>query len=212
MAKMYPSRFPHVGNKMKNAEGAFYDACAKQLDDSWTVLYEVEWFGRRSQGNERGDADFLLMNSKYGIFCVEVKGGQRIFVKDNIWFTVPHGREEAIEISDPFNQAADSKSVLWSFLKEKIVGLQLSGALGHFVVFPGVNVSDDISLSARKSLICDKDSMKKLQSTIEKISNVLGQKNVINEVQIEKIRKAIFPDCELISRSQSELDGLEFDG
>jgi len=206
VAKMYPSRFPHVGNKMKNAEGAFYDACAKQLDDSWTVLYEVEWFGRRSQGNERGDADFLLMNSKYGIFCVEVKGGQRIFVKDNIWFTVPHGREEAIEISDPFNQAADSKSVLWSFLKEKIVGLQLSGALGHFVVFPGVNVSDDISLSARKSLICDKDSMKNLQSTIEKISNVLGQKNVINEVQIEKIRKAIFPDCELISRSQSELD------
>ena len=206
---MYPPRFSHVGDKMKNAERAFFEACATQLDDSWTVLYEVQWFGRRNQGNERGDADFLLMNSKSGIFCVEVKGGQQIFVKDNQWYSVPHGLTQAVKIRDPFVQAADSKSVLWSYLKEKIPGIQLSGALGHFVVFPGVSIKSDLSLSARKSLTCDRDSLKKLPETIAKISDVTGNRNLITDLQIEQIRKMIFPDFELISSATNHLDDAQ---
>lgn len=209
MAKIYPPRFPHVGDKLRNAERVFFDACVSQLDDSWTVLYEVQWFGRRNQGNERGDADFLLMNSKYGIFCVEVKGGQQIFVKDNQWYSIPRGLTEAVKIRDPFVQAADSKSVLWSFLKERIPGIQLSGALGHFVVFPGVSIKNDLSLTARKSLTCDRDSLKKLPETIAKISDVTGNKNLITDFQIEQIRKTIFPDFELISSAINRLDDAQ---
>jgi hypothetical protein len=206
MAKMYPRVFPYSGDKMRKAERIFYDACDSQLDDSWTVLYEVQWFGRRNQGNERGDADFLLMNSSYGIFCVEVKGGQQIFVRDNQWYTVPHGLTEAVKIRDPYTQAAESKSVLWSFLKANIQGIRLAGALGHFVVFPGISLLGDISLSARKSLTCDRDSIKNLPESITQIANSLGQKNSFTENQIEQIRELIFPSCELISESRIKVN------
>ena len=199
MARMYPPRFPHVGNKMRNAERVFYDACTAQLDNTWTVLYDVQWFGRRNQGNERGDADFLLMNSEHGLFCVEVKGGQQIFIKDNQWFTVPHGFTEAVKIRDPYIQAAESKSVLWNFLKDNLPEIRLAGALGHFVVLPGVSMQGDISLSARKSLTCDRDSLRNLEQTITQIARVLGQRNSFTETQIERIRELIFPSCELIS-------------
>ena len=82
MAKMFPNRFPDPANKMRNAEKAFFEACSSQLDDDWTVLYDVKYFGQRSQGAERGDIDFLMMHGELGIFCVEVKGGRRIYLQD----------------------------------------------------------------------------------------------------------------------------------
>ena len=84
MAKMYPPRFTRSEDRMRNAEKRFFDACRDQLGDDWTVLYEVSWFGRRNQGNERGDADFPLMHPQMGIFCVALKGGQENFVKRKI--------------------------------------------------------------------------------------------------------------------------------
>ena len=209
MAKMYPPRFTHDGDRMRNAEKRFFDACKDQLGDDWTVLYEVKWFGRRNQGNERGDADFLLMNPQMGIFCVEVKGGQQIFVENNEWFTVPHGISERQKIRDPFGQTADSKSVLWNFIREFAPAIKLAGAFGHFVVFPGAVISGDISLTARRSLICDKNDLANLPETILRISNTFGQRTKLSEADIQCIRKIILPDVMLLTQGQSSLNEAE---
>lgn len=191
---------------MRNAEKRFYNACRDQLGDDWTVLYEVKWFGRRNQGNERGDADFLLMNPQMGIFCVEVKGGQEIFIENNEWFTVPHGVSEKQKIRDPFGQAADSKSVLWNYIREFAPSIKLAGAFGHFVVFPGAEITGDISLTARRSLICDKKDLVNLPETILRISNTFGQRTKLSETDIQSIRKVLLPDVMLLTQGQSSLN------
>jgi hypothetical protein len=208
MAKMFPPHFTHSGDKMRNAERRFYDACKEQLGDEWTVLYEVKWFGRRNQGNERGDADFLLMSPEFGIFCVEVKGGQEIFLKDNQWFTVPHGMSEPKQIRDPFAQAADSKSVLWNYIRDSAPHIKISGAFGHFVVFPGASVEGDVSLTGRRSLICDKSDLASLLNTISRISNTFGRRTKLSEENIDEIRKILLPDLVLISQTQVSINEL----
>lgn len=206
MAKMYPPRFTRSEDRMRNAEKRFYDACRDQLGDDWTVMYEVSWFGRRNQGNERGDADFLLMHPQMGIFCVELKGGQEIFIKGNEWFTIPHGKTEPVKIRDPFGQAADSKSVLWEYIRKIAPDIKLSGAFGHFVVFPGAEISGDLSPSARRSLICDKNDMRNLLATITRISNYLGQRLKLTEENIDKIRETVWRDAVLVSQTQNSLN------
>jgi hypothetical protein len=206
MANMFPPKFSHDGDRMRNAEKKFYDACNSQLGDDWTVLYEVKWFGRRDKGNERGDADFLLMNPQMGIFCVEVKGGKEIFIENNEWFTVPHGISERRKIRDPFGQAADSKSVLWDFIRDFAPGLKLAGAFGHFVVFPGAEIDGDISLTARRSLICDKKDLLNLPETILRISNTFGQRIKLRQDDIDGIRRILLPDVMLLTQSHSALN------
>ena len=206
MAKMYPPRFTRSDDRKRNAEKRFFEACRDQLGDDWTVLYEVSWFGRRNQGNERGDADFLLMHPEMGIFCVELKGGQEIFVKSNEWFTIPYGKTEPVKIKDPFLQAAESKSVLWEYIRKIVPDIKLSGAFGHFVVFPGAEISGDLSPSARRSLICDRNDMQNLLATITRISNTFGQRLKLTEENISIIRNTLLPDVVLVSQMQNSLN------
>jgi hypothetical protein len=191
---------------MRSAEKAFFEACSSQLDDDWTVLYDVKYFGQRSQGAERGDIDFLMMHGELGIFCVEVKGGRRIYLQDGEWFTVPHGMTESKKIRDPFVQVADSKSVLWSEIRSELPSIVLSGSLGHFVCFPGAELEEDISLTGRRNLVCDKNDLKNLQATLRRIANSFGKRTPLSQSEIALIRKVILRDFEILSLSQSNLN------
>ena len=66
MATMYPPRFPYPKDGGRRAEQDFYEACQNQFDDTWTVLYDVAWHGKRLLRVERGDADFVVMNESFG--------------------------------------------------------------------------------------------------------------------------------------------------
>lgn len=203
---MYPAVFPHSGNKMRNAEKKFYNACKDQLGDDWTVLYDIKYFGHRHQGKERGDIDFLLVNTQLGIFCVEVKGGQEIFITDGEWFSVPHGRSQPERISNPFDQVSDAKSVLLDWFINDIPNIRLPRPLGHFVVFPGAEVHHDLSVMARRSLICDRNDLKDVQSAITKISNSNSfKKTKLTEENIQEIRKSLLNDRSVLTLGQSRL-------
>lgn len=200
MALMHPSRFPYIENRMRSAEQQFFNACKTQLDNSWTVLYEVKFHGLRSNGkNERGDADFVLLHPDKGVFMVEVKGGQEIFIKNDVWFTKPHGKdsEEAIQIKNPFSQAGDAKSNLIDFLKRKLPNLPLRGGVGHFVVFPGHTQEGDLSPLGKRQLICDKNDLSNLNHRINEISNYFRQSHKLGPNHIEEIQEVLFPTFEL---------------
>ena len=165
MARIFPPRFPYSNDPMRRAEKIFYDSCCEQLDDDWIVLYEVKWHGHRNSRAESGDADFLLMNSTKGIFCVEVKGGQKIEVDDaGNWYSYPHGINERKKIKNPFEQVAKSKFVLWNYIKSNFPEVELKSSFGHLVVLPGFVVNNDLTPYARRELICDKDGLKNLDT------------------------------------------------
>lgn len=197
---MHPTRFPYIDNRMRNAEQHFFNACKTQLDSSWTVLYEVKFHGLRSNGkNERGDADFVLLHPGKGVFMVEVKGGQEIFIKNDVWFTKPHGKDlgEATQIKNPFSQVGDAKSNLIDFLKRKLPHLPLRGGVGHFVVFPGHTQEGDLSPLAKRQLICDKNDLLNLNHRINQIADYFRQSHKLTPNHINEIQEVLFPTFEL---------------
>jgi hypothetical protein len=193
---------------MRNAEQHFFNTCKSQLDDSWTVLYEVKFHGIRSNGkNERGDADFVLLHPDKGVFMVEVKGGQEIFIRDDVWYTRPHGKNlgEAVKIKNPFSQVGDAKSNLIDFLKRKLPHLPLKGGVGHFVVFPGHTQEDDLSPLAKRQLICDKNDLLNLNHRIGQISDYFRQTHKLSPNHIKEIQEVLFPTFELIGSRNFEV-------
>src|SRR6266480_4079087 len=105
MARIIPDRFP---TGRLHSERQVYEAlCA--LSGDWTVLYSVGWQSKRYGRQGDGEADFLLLHSK-GFLVIEVKGGE-IRLKQGKWFS-QSAKGDIYEISDPFQQALDSRKAL----------------------------------------------------------------------------------------------------
>jgi len=45
MAYIFPPKFPYPHDRQRRAEQQFYDACREQLDEKWTVVYQVFYHG-----------------------------------------------------------------------------------------------------------------------------------------------------------------------
>ena len=206
MAQMYPPRFPYANDPLRNAERRFFDACEHQLDDTWTVLFEQHWFGHRNGKYQSGEADFVMLNSSAGVFVVEVKGGQKIEVEDGDWYTIPHGKSARNRIKNPFTQAADSKFVLWQFIREKLPDVKLSGEIGHMVVLPGHRQIGDMSPQARRTLICDRDDLKSLSTTMQRVAAQFSQGAKWTDENLQKIVKLLTPTFRLIGSSRAVID------
>ena len=83
-----------------------------------------------------GEIDFLYICER-GLLCIEVKGGQDIYRKDQKWFSFSKSQQE-YEISNPFLQAQDCMFALKRYIAE-IYGrdsLQASYLYGFAVIFP----------------------------------------------------------------------------
>ncbi len=200
--RMYPPRFPYPNDPLRRAEQRFYKACQEQLDDGWIVLYEQHWYGSRNGKKQSGEADFILLNALYGVFVVEVKGGQTIGVENGEWYTVPHGLTTRQLIKNPFTQAADSKFILWQYIRENLPHVRLNGELGHMVVFPGHRQQSDMSPQARRQLICDKDDMKNLIPTMQRVAQQF-QKGNWTDSDLRQLVAKLMPTFKLLG-PQSE--------
>lgn len=206
MAQMYPRFFPYPSERERRAEKTFYTECARQLDDTWTVLYEQHWFGTRNGRRREGEADFLLMNPDLGIFVVEVKGGQTVEVIDGTWYTTPHGQKHRTKIKNPFTQAADSKSVLRDFVRDKTACSPHLPEFAHLVVFPGHNQVGDMSAQARRELICDRGDLKDLDRCLRRVAAAFGFKRQISTETIDVLRRALAPSFKLLGSERAELE------
>ena len=203
---MCPPRFPYPRDPKRSAEKQFYNACERHLDNEWTILYEQHWHGHRNAQNQRGEADFLMLSSQHGAFVVEVKGGASVEVRDGMWLSTPHGSELTKEIKNPFTQAADSKSVLWDYLRENVPTLRLKGELGHMVVFPGHRQHGDMSPQARRGLICDQDDLKDLPRTMARVGRYFSQKTRWTEEEVRLAKERLMPTFRLVGAQRGALD------
>ncbi len=215
MARLHPPRFPYANVRSRGAERRFFDACATQLDDSWSVIYAFPWNGLIDGGRrvEDSDADFVLLHPEIGIFVVEVKGGQEIDVDQGDWFSTPHGGTR-VKIKNPFSQAAESKRVIRDEIMEKVPGLKLRGAIGHFVCFPGHIQVGDMSAQARRELIVDKDDLRDLENSIRRVAKYQPQAHKLTKQTIDDVWDCLLPTFHLIGSRNEEIDAsrdqLEF--
>lgn len=111
MAKMFPE---HLRSTVRSqAEKLLYKAFQEQLSDSFVVFHSCRWqVCNLRNGAKDGEADFIIACANLGILVIEVKGGQIRY----------NGREDQYysndnHISNPFEQACNSKYALLSRLK-----------------------------------------------------------------------------------------------
>src|SRR3712207_2803593 len=100
MALRFPSS---LHDAVPPSEVRTYEALSA-LDDTWRLFHSVVWQGLRHGRQADGEADFVLMNPRYGIIVLEVKGG-RVEVEGGTWYSVDRDNAKH-RIKNPFTQAA----------------------------------------------------------------------------------------------------------
>ncbi len=151
MAIMYPKNINVLDPE--DSELEVYNQLKRQLDDSYTVFYSVEWNRKRKNGSlEKSEADFIVANPKYGFLCLEVKGGSSIDISpEGIWTLHTGKYGDRILDRSPYKQAEDSMYYFKDKYKKEY-NIDYSGLFGAGAIFPFYVLPQAESISNRDSI------------------------------------------------------------
>ena len=161
MARMIPKI---ISESASSAEKKmFYEL--EKLDDSYTIFHSLNLPDHLEK--IKGEIDFVIV-CKYGILCLEIKGG---FVErnDGVWkFTDRNGNSNT-KSEGPYEQVEGNMYSLMKYLKDKlgeqdnIVKTQFANA----VVFTDIDDFNLNDIEFKKEITIDKNRLE--QNNIEKI-------------------------------------------
>ena len=194
---MFPNEFPRDNEQGRWAENQVFDAFRK-LDEEWQCYYSVPWQSRRKGRQGDGEADFVLVHPKDGLFVAEVKGGSTIELKNGEWLTWSQGTPKPIK--NPFEQAKDSKYVLWEHLVARIPSLPKGVTLGHFVVFPSHEQEGDLGPDGHRILILDEKDLYDPIRAVGRIAHHWNSSSTfsrLNPAQLREIKQVLAPDVRI---------------
>ena len=201
---MLPPHFPYPLDPKRQAELDVFAQFAK-LEDKWTVIYSLAWHGQRNGRTGDGEADFILLHPNYGFFVAEVKGGEKVFLRNGQWFSKPHGDPEEYKIKDPFEQALASSKSIDKWLDENGPELKLR-PFGHFVVFPGFIQKGDISPAGRREIIMDKVDLATPLASLQRISKHWDRTMKLSPQEVDAVVGALRPSIEFELDQRIELE------
>ena len=148
------------------AEEILYDACVS-LSDSWSCYYSCTLSSfEDSKGLQSNEIDFVLYHKNWGVFVIEVKGGQiKYDASEGRFFSISrHGR--IFPIKNPFQQSLVWKSRFLRFLKKK--GIKVPAT--HLVCFPTVLESDiEQTAEVEPKLVIGKSRLEGLDRYLESL-------------------------------------------
>lgn len=130
------------------SERIFYEKCLN-LDPiktkEWCIYYSYCINGSYGVGHKNNEIDFLILAPNYGIFVIEVKGGE-ISVGDNIIFQINRSTNES-KIINPYVQAKKNFYTLKNFIynkSDKLIEID-KFLYGNIVVFTDISNVPNIS-------------------------------------------------------------------
>lgn len=198
MAKIFP-KFE------KNFNGSYgekqvFDAFEK-LPDDWYVFHSVKWAEKRNNNNITwGEADFLLLNQRFGMLVLEVKSGI-ITCKDGIFRQKRINEQGNGRVITPFEQADRSKYKILSELKKRNLGDCCF--IDKAVWFPSID--DDFSnvilpMYYKKELILNSKSLSNPLESIEEVFNYYNASNftALSDDDMKTIIEALIPCFDLV--------------
>lgn len=175
MAIMYPK---NLNEYMPTySERVVYEELKKQLPDSYVVFYSVEWSKDNNGKMEKSEADFVVTHPDYGYLCLEVKGGKRLFVQDNIWYLEDDTGTRKLRRS-PYAQAEESMYFFRDAYKND-ANISYKGIHAAGVIFPFFNVGSIAAEISNRQSECtiDATKMKTLLASIKAMFKAWGGAN-----------------------------------
>lgn len=175
MAKMYPENIAIYD--VIDSEKQMYYALKTQLPDKdYEVFYSVKWQRKKKDKIEKSEADFIIASPKYGLLCLEVKGGNSIEIDAVKGWHINDNKGGRDLDESPYDQAEKSmyyfKDIYANANHLAYPGIYAAGA-----AFPFYNLSDDliaqISDRNRECTIMFSD-MSNLEDKIKKMFKTWG--------------------------------------
>lgn len=173
MAVMFPKNINELDPQ--DSELEVYNQFRKQLDDSYTVFYSVEWNRKRKDGSlEKSEADFIVASPKYGFLCLEVKGGSGIDIDGDKWTLLDNVHGDRPLKRSPYKQAEESMY----YFKDKFnteYHQQYRGLFGAGAIFPFYALPQVESISNRdKACTIEAQDMDNLDKKIRDMFKTWG--------------------------------------
>lgn len=217
--------YPRIREKTSAvyAEQIVYDELNK-LSNDFIIFHSVSWVKKNLNRNFTWyENDFLILNHKYGILVLEVKGGL-ISCKNGLIHqenTVTHQVVVLDEGDDPLSQAKRGKYYFRDLLDRKIGhGIKSKLLIEPLIWFPSSEIIDSnllpINYQAISFAVLDANSFTESSgfSLETRLINIYKQYNAnkltnISKDEFEKIQNVLAPDFQLVpspSIYKGELD------
>ena len=171
-ATIFPS--PDLFTPEYKSERKFFNA-VKELNSSWTGLFNSK------KGIGKEESDCILLHKTYGVFSVEVKGGNSFRIQDGQW---ERSEQDGFKpITNPLQQAENNRGTATRLLRK----------IGKFPDSFSVIVLPDLKeIDAQKSkygfskeIIITREDFKKLDEKLLEIRNFVLSENKQQPKKVE---------------------------
>ena len=196
MARLVPKLEPLEIENLSERKVA--TVLVKQLPDSNVVIHSFEWTARRKQcAHVEGECDFIVLDPKYGMLFVEVKGGLIKYLPDEeIWVRILSAGRKNMRIKDPFKQVRRNRYEIVNYVKKKLKGDNFYFTHQHAVMFPDGEFRGQHPASVQREQILDENSLDQMQ---EAVRGLFRKSNtVMSERQFRRLQHALLPKFEII--------------
>lgn len=104
-------------------------ALLETLGSNWTIFHSYSWLrthpGAKTAHLKEGEADFVLLDRKFGLLILEVKGGEIFYdAETGVWHQNHH------TMKNPFKQAQTNMHALLDQVAERASFLRAGGKEG----------------------------------------------------------------------------------
>ena len=165
MAIMYPKNIELYN--ATSSEKKVFKELQKQLPDSYTVFYSIQWVDENNGIKKESECDFLIFSEQDGFLTCEVKGGKGL-KKENGKFVLEEADGERELKRSPMEQSEESSRYFF-----KLYGSEyndsFNGIYGSICIFPFYSIDDPVLLDHRpKDIVLDNNDMENLEKRIKK--------------------------------------------
>lgn len=165
MAIMYPKNIELYNGT--SSEKKVFKALQKQLPDSYTVFYSVQWVDEINGVKKESECDFLIFSEQDGFLTCEVKGGRGLKF-DNGKFILEEADGDRELKRSPMEQSEESSRYFFKLYGQEYND-SFNGVYGSISIFPFYPVEDAVLLDHRpKDIVLDINDMNNLEKRIKK--------------------------------------------
>ena len=201
MATLFPDSNRKRVVFASKAEEQVYNITRK-LSKDWRVYYSCTLSAlEQGRGLQDNEIDFVLYHPRWGIFAIEVKGGQIRYEADsgNFYSVNRHGK--SFKIRNPFQQALVWKSRFVRYMKKQ----RLRAPTSHIVCFPTADERDiKESAEVEPQLLLGRNRLQDLESYLKSVAKAVHPEKFLKfddiGSELDKILKGASYETKLFIR------------
>ena len=149
------------------SEKKVFKSLQRQLPDTYTVFYSVQWVDEINGTKKESECDFLIFSEQDGFLTCEVKGGRGLR-KENGRFILEEADGDRELKRSPMEQSEESSRYFFKLYGQEYND-SFNGVYGSICIFPFYAVEDTVLLDHRpKEIVLDMNDMDNLEKRIKK--------------------------------------------